>query len=81
MKERKGNQMGMVNKFSKKHGGTYTCRACGKLTRETGYGESGCGLCRKCYDEGGLENEHSDRGHEEIVEGCPTCAELPVEVN
>lgn len=30
-------------------------------------------LCDRCYDEGSLENEHSDYGHAEPVKGCPTC--------
>lgn len=41
---------------------TYKCNACGKLTRETGLGEEGCGLCAYCFETGGLENMLSD-GH------------------
>jgi len=65
--------------------GVYTCAACGKSTRSTGRCDNeNVGLCAKCYDEGGLENEHSDSGgnHELDLEGkrgphpdCPTCKE------
>ncbi len=75
----------MTSKFTKNHGSTYICGCCNKNTRETGYGESDLQLCKKCYVEGGLENEHSDNGgaHEnvEVKNGiayendvaCPTC--------
>jgi len=53
--------------------GCYKCRVCGKRTRETGEGESSIELCRRCYDEAGLENDHSDNGHFTLDEGCPTC--------
>ena len=67
----------MTSKFEKsnpfhKHS-TYICDACGKRTRETGQSESGVGLCAKCFEESGLENEHSDDGHPEYIEKCPTC--------
>lgn len=52
---------------------TYICSSCGKRTRETGESESGVGLCLKCFTEAGLENEHSDYGHKEFDENCPTC--------
>ena len=56
--------------------GIYECESCGKKTRETGDGESQGGMCVTCWEESGLENEHSDSGHAEPVEGCPTCAGL-----
>jgi hypothetical protein len=31
------------------------------------------GMCDRCYDEAGRENEHSDYGHPEVVQGCPAC--------
>jgi hypothetical protein len=43
-------------KHFEKGSGAYVCRVCGKLTRETGYGESSIRLCLKCYDEAGEEN-------------------------
>lgn len=62
------------NKFIGSHigrpGGVYVCDMCGKKTRETGDGESGCNLCRKCYNEAGMDNEISD-GHVT----CPKCGE------
>lgn len=52
----------------------YVCRACGKRTRETGDGESGCELCRDCYHVAGLENEHLDGLHADApVADCPRC--------
>ena len=30
--------------------GCYTCRVCGKRTRETGHDESSCQLCAFCYE-------------------------------
>jgi len=54
--------------------GVYECRCCGKRTRETGSGESGSGLCADCFNDAGLENEHSDGHHDdEPKPGCPQC--------
>jgi len=72
--------------FSRKNraSSTYTCEACDKRTRETGYGESDLRLCKRCYVESGMENEHSDavgtnKEHISPVyeEGfiCPACVE------
>lgn len=57
--------------------GIYVCRICGKRTRETGGDESNVELCFSCFEEAGLENEHSDYGHDEPVDGCPTCRAEP----
>jgi len=57
--------------------GTYTCRSCGKRTRETGGDESSLELCLVCMDEAGLENDHLDYGHDEPVPGCPECPATP----
>ena len=63
-----------VSKFQGgRKGAVYKCADCGKMTRETGDGESGCSLCAKCYYEGGLVNEHSDDGHDVYNPDCPTC--------
>ena len=68
--------MRAVSKFQRGQS-TYTCQACEKLTRDTGYGEAGCSICKKCYVQGGLENEHSDYGHDSVQfeDGirCPSC--------
>ena len=64
----------MTSKF-KKGSGAYRCCECGKLTRETGNGESQFGLCLNCKNEAELENEHSDGGHEIYHEDCPICRE------
>lgn len=54
--------------------GAYKCRCCGKTTRETGNGESSVQLCKQCYYEGGLENEHSDGYHDDAPHvDCPIC--------
>ncbi len=42
---------------------TYKCIVCGKLTRDTGRDERQAYMCAKCYEEAGLENEHSDGYH------------------
>lgn len=58
--------------------GTYKCGSCGKLTRETGEGESGCGLCLLCYERSSCENSLSDNGwgqHGDL-EDCKTVAEV-----
>ena len=52
---------------------TYICDGCGKRTRETGQSESGVGLCAKCFEEAGLENEHYDYGHKKFNAKCPVC--------
>ena len=54
--------------------GVYICSDCGKRTRETGDGESGCGLCVACFDEAGAEKHHNDC-HDTPVEGCRYCEE------
>lgn len=40
--------------------GCYTCLICGKRTRETGGGESGCNLCVRCMEVSGHENSVAD---------------------
>jgi hypothetical protein len=71
--------MKTTNRFAKGTG-CYKCECCGKLTRSTGRGDNErLLLCAKCYDDGGMENEHSDtggmHGHDMItyVDECPTC--------
>jgi len=68
---------------------TYICSNCGKRTRETGQSESGVGLCAKCFEEAGLENEHSDNGGHVVGPNwevkdvynpkCPTCRAMKEE--
>lgn len=41
-------------------GGCYECRICGKKTRETGHGESGCEMRRNCYYMTAEENSVAD---------------------
>lgn len=48
-----------------------SCRSCGKRT--TNDAGEGTGLCKDCYVEAGLENEHQDGMHEEPVMTCPLC--------
>jgi hypothetical protein len=60
------------NSRFQKGSGVYTCRDCGKKTRETGNCESGVDLCAACYEDAGLENDHYDN-HDEPVTGCKWC--------
>ncbi len=54
--------------------GCYTCRACGRRTRETGDSEGQAVLCRSCYRAAGIENEHYDGYHaDEPDADCPLC--------
>jgi len=55
--------------------GCYKCACCGKLTRSTGRGDNEHSeLCAPCYDDGGIENQHSDNGHAGPIHRCPICA-------
>ena len=58
--KRSSERLRAKRKHFQKGSGCYTCVECGKLTRETGECESGCQLCRKCYEIAGLENELQD---------------------
>jgi hypothetical protein len=61
MKTAREDQMGDKRNSKFKAGsGVYSCDICGKQTRETGHGESSCGLCVYCYEVGGAENSHTD---------------------
>lgn len=54
------------------------CRLCGKKTTwSEANGNHGLDLCRACFEAATLENDHHDNGHEQIVDGCPVCAEHP----
>lgn len=56
--------------------GCYTCRSCGKSTRETGDGEADLELCRACFRESGRENRHNDdHGGKGDPSDCPLCKE------
>ena len=50
----------------------YTCRVCGKRTRETGDCESSVEMCRKCYFIAGQENSHTDN-HTGRMADCADC--------
>lgn len=44
--------------------GCFSCRVCGRKSRETG--NNGCGdICSQCFDLAGIENTFSDYGDEE----------------
>jgi hypothetical protein len=50
------------NRFTK-GSAAFTCRACGRLTRDTGRGDNeGVSMCSDCFDLGGEENHLSDNG-------------------
>lgn len=63
-----------VSKFQK-GSGTYKCSWCGKQTRETGDGESSVEMCSLCYEIAGVENMHSDDGHEGMMYECSECVD------
>lgn len=51
-----------TNRFTRGTG-CYTCRACGRKTRDTGRGDNeGVRLCAECYDLAGIENALMDAG-------------------
>jgi hypothetical protein len=52
-----------------------TCTVCAtNLSRANRCQELGMeDMCATCYEAGGLENEHSDRGHPTPVDNCPAC--------
>jgi len=67
----------MKNARFQQGSGAYVCGSCGKLTRETGHGESQIELCAYCFIESGVENEHMDYGpdyEEHEKEHCPLCS-------
>ena len=73
--------MGQLKSKFERGSSTYRCQCCGKLTRDTGQDEVE-GICARCYDEGGWENEHTDTDGVHSLGGglegpapefCPTC--------
>lgn len=40
--------------------GCFTCRDCGKQTRENGTGNASCGLCPLCFEKASSENALAD---------------------
>ena len=53
---------------------TYKCGNCGKLTRETGRGESQFMLCANCMEGEEYSNAHYDGVHDDKYEPkCPIC--------
>jgi recombinational DNA repair protein RecR len=49
------------------------CQECGELHKATRL-DSSTGLCEKCYDLAGMENEHSDGHHDGAPNSeCPDC--------
>lgn len=60
---RKGNKM-------------FKCQDCGKLTHDSTYTGLGT-MCRDCYDDAGIENEHSDGHHDDVANpDCKDCNAL-----
>jgi len=49
--------------------GVYTCKCCGKQTRETGSSESQVEMCLACMEEAEAENGISDAGGQRTEEG------------
>jgi len=53
---------------------TFVCACCGVARLDPSDKDAtGLELCPRCFEEAGLENEHSDYGHAEPVKGCPSC--------
>jgi hypothetical protein len=53
---------------------TFDCpMGCGRKLDPTNSDAMGVDLCPPCYDEAGLENEHSDGYHDQPVADCPAC--------
>ena len=67
--------MATVRNRFQRGSGCYVCVSCGKKTRSTGRGDNEyVGLCAKCYDEAGIENEHLDGYHKGNPDPmCPMC--------
>lgn len=53
--------------------GMYVCAVCKKQTRQTDPDSAGVGLCGLCYEVAGIENQHSDMGHECKLQECEEC--------
>lgn len=68
--------MARTNSHFQPGSGVYTCTACGKRTRATGACEEDCGLCCFCFEEAGVENEHSDEAHGGDFKSCPICQQV-----
>ena len=67
--------MSLKMKRFQKGSAVYTCKDCGKKTRETGYGESDLRMCAACFVVSSAENTHSDQGHGGGLKDCKICAE------
>jgi hypothetical protein len=53
------------------------CRMCGKKTTwSEANGNCGLDLCRKCFDQATMDNEHYDGYHETPNTGCRLCKEV-----
>jgi hypothetical protein len=50
--------------------GVYTCRTCGRKTRQTGGDNHSVGLCEECYEIAGLENSLADNRPPWTPEKC-----------
>ena len=67
LKEGKLSRGSLGNKMVK-------CRGCGKLTHSN-IDNTGLELCRKCYEQVNLENEHNDGYHKDLPDPeCELCA-------
>jgi hypothetical protein len=56
------------------HNRLTNCRVCGKRTHSSIDGNVGIALCRACYEDAGMENEHSDGHHDDAPHpDCTDC--------
>jgi len=61
------------NKFSANNK-VANCRVCEKKTHSSIGGDLDIQLCRRCYDEANMENEHNDGHHiDKPNPKCPFC--------
>lgn len=52
--------------------GCFKCESCGRNTRDVD-GNADCGLCPDCHFLAGLQNGHSDEGHDGKFLDCQIC--------
>jgi hypothetical protein len=68
---RKDGTGGPVGFERGRNAGTKVCAGCGK--RVWKHSGQGTDFCERCYERAGLENEHTDNGHEVSTPNCPLC--------
>lgn len=72
----------MKSKFQR-GSGCFTCKSCGKMTRDTDDNGSWCRVCPLCYEKGSWGNHLSDNGIGDWadLESCATVEEVMKKVH